>query len=118
MLHLVYLFRPTAHARANLKEFWTWVSEREEWFYGGLSMVTNPRWYVRTVGPDVHSIEHFISFEDEAAWGAYRKEISRRSADPSWEKRRLEQDVWWEIIEARLLNDAPIEKAVSGSGNG
>ncbi|WP_127598591.1 hypothetical protein [Nitratireductor alexandrii] len=118
MLHLVYILRPTAHARSNQKAFWAWVNEREDWFYCGLDMATDPRWYVRTIGPEVHSIEHFISFEDEAAWGAYRKEVSRRSSDPAWERRRIEQDLWWEIIEGRLLNDAPVRKESRGGGNG
>ncbi|WP_084650132.1 hypothetical protein [Stappia stellulata] len=118
MLHLVYQLHPTRHARSNLKEFWTWVSDREKWFYRDLEMVSNPRWYICTVGSNVHSIEHTISFEDEAAWGLYRREVSRRSKDSAWEKRRIEQDLWWEISEARLLNDAPIMRENEGQANG
>ena len=29
MLHLIYTFRPTAAARADLPAFWRWVGERE-----------------------------------------------------------------------------------------
>lgn len=108
MLHLVYVMRPTIKARGDLRAFWCWVREREDWFYDGLEMAHDPRWLVRTIGTEAHSLEHSVSFADEAAWGAYRKEVHRRSQDPEWERRRVEQDLWWEILEARLLNDAPL----------
>jgi hypothetical protein len=108
MLHLIYTFRPTAAARADLPAFWRWVGERERWFYDGLDMAHAPRWYVCTVGPGVHTLEHWISFADEAGWGDYRREVSRRSANPAWEQRRIEQDRWWDLLDARLLNDAPL----------
>lgn len=113
MLHLIYLLRPSKKARAHHSEFWQWVDERELWFYDGLEMASDPRWYVQTIAQDVHAIEHWISFEDEAAWGAYRKIVSERSRVPAWETRRVEQDEWWEILEARLLNDAPVRRATS-----
>jgi hypothetical protein len=82
--------------------------------------VGNTRWYVCTVGPHVHTLEHFVTFADEAAWGRYRKEISRRGQDPAWERRRVSQDDWWEPLEARLLNDPPVEMPADPrtSGNG
>ncbi|CAB3774553.1 hypothetical protein LMG29542_07930 [Paraburkholderia humisilvae] len=110
MLHLVYLLRPSAHARTDMNAFWSWVRDRQAWFYAGLDMARDPRWYVRTIGTDVHSLEHTISFADEAAWGVYRLEVSRRSRDIAWERRRVEQELWWEILEARILNDAPIPR--------
>lgn len=108
MLHLVYVFRPTAHARANLRAFWAWVREREDWFYAGLDMAHEPRWLVRIVGTDVHALEHSVSFADEAAWGRYRQAVAQRSGDEAWERRRVEQELWWEIHESRLLGDAPL----------
>jgi len=108
MLHLVYVMRPTIKARGDSRAFWRWVREREDWFYAGLEMAHDPRWLVRTIGTEAHSLEHSVSFADEAAWGAYRQEVHRRSQDPEWERRRVEQDLWWEILEARLLNDAPL----------
>lgn len=108
MLHLVYVFRLTPHARSNLRAFWTWVREREEWFYDGLDMARDPRWYVRIVGVDAHALEHTISFDDEAAWGRYRQAVAQRSRDEAWERRRVEQELWWEMGEARLLSDAPL----------
>ncbi|THJ46003.1 hypothetical protein E9536_40365 [Burkholderia sp. LS-044] len=118
MLHLVYILRPTSHARLNINAFWSWVSDRESWFYAGLEMAHDPRWYVRTIGADVHSLEHIISFSDEAAWGAYRTEISVRSQDAAWERRRVEQELWWEILDARILTDAPIRRTDSISNRG
>ncbi|MGI9574714.1 hypothetical protein ACRYJU_11560 [Alloalcanivorax xenomutans] len=72
MLHLVYIMRPTLHARTHHKEFWEWVRAREQWFYDGLDMARDPRWYVHAIGQHVHCIEHSVGFVDEAAWGAYR----------------------------------------------
>ncbi len=107
MLHLVYVMRPTAHARANLRAMWSWIHDRHGWFYGGLDMVKDVRWFVRTIGPEVHALEHFVSFEDEAAWGEYRRVLAVRAKDQEWEKRRVEQDLWWEILEAKILTDPP-----------
>lgn len=108
MLHLVYLLHPTADARADMRGFWAWTREREQWFYRDLDMAFDPRWYVCTVGADVHAVEHWISFRDEAGWGAYRAAVAARGADPVWERRRIEQERWWVIASARLLDDAPI----------
>lgn len=118
MLHLVYVFRPTIKARGNLRAFWQWVRAREEWFYDGLETAENPRWFVRVIGPDVHALEHVVSFADEAAWGRYRAAVARRSADAQWERRRVEQDEWWEILESRILSDAPLPPARAPGGAG
>lgn len=115
MLHLIYVMKPTRKARGDLPAFWQWVQAREAWFYEGLDMVKNPRWYVRTIGQDVHALEHSISFDDEAAWGAYRRAVSERSKDASWERRRVEQDDWWDILEARMLSDAPMGRRAAPS---
>jgi uncharacterized protein YhbP (UPF0306 family) len=114
MLHLVYRFRLKQKATSNTAGFWQWVRERQPWFYGGLDMVIGTKWYVVTIGPDVHAVEHHVTFADEAAWGAYRKELSRRSHNPEWEKRRIDQDEWWDMLDARLLTDAPVENAGAG----
>ncbi len=105
MLYLVYLLRPTEKARLQPKAFKEWVRNREDWFYRGMEMASSPRWYVRTIGEHVHAIEHSVAFEDEAQWGRYRAALSERAKDPEWERRRCEQEQWWEILEARLLND-------------
>jgi len=107
MLHLVYRFKLTPRARADLAAFWQWVRERQTWFYTGLDTVRQTRWYVVTIGPDVHAIEHWVSFADEAAWGTYRRQVAEQSRQPAWERRRASQDEWWEMLDARLLSDAP-----------
>lgn len=107
MLHLVYVLRPSAHARGDLRAFWEWIRCRQTWFYEGLDMVKDLRWFVRTIGVDVHALEHFVTFDDEAAWGAYRRALAARAQDPVWEQRRVEQDVWFDILEARILTDPP-----------
>ncbi|KML62345.1 hypothetical protein VL15_03755 [Burkholderia cepacia] len=111
MLHLVYTMQPTLNARRNLTAFWQWVKQREAWFYDGLDMAMNPQWRVQTIGPRVHALEHSISFADEAAWGTYRRAVAQRSRDPEWERRRVEQDEWWELIDARILTDAPLPQS-------
>ncbi|WP_413733382.1 hypothetical protein ACL2XP_13935 [Sodalis sp. RH21] len=108
MLHLMYLLKPTGQAQRDMAAFWRWVSERDRWFYHTLVMAGDRRWYIRTVGNHVHCLEHYVSFADEAAWGEYRRAVSALGKDPVWEKKRIEQDDWWEIIDARLLNDAPL----------
>ncbi|MEV5748361.1 hypothetical protein AB0L00_11125 [Actinoallomurus sp. NPDC052308] len=108
MIHLVYTFRPTPYAQENLPEFWEWVRDREDWFYDGLDMVLKTDWFVRTIGPDVHCVEHFVAFADEAAWGAYRRAVSAKSRDPKWEARRIEQGRWYDILDARILSDPPV----------
>lgn len=114
MIYLVYTLRPTPHAQANQAEFWTWVREREQWFYHGLDMVRGTDWYVRTIGPEVHCAEHFVAFADEAAWGEYRRAVSAKSRDPQWEARRVEQGVWYDILDARILTDPPVPLGLPG----
>ncbi|MDC9614861.1 hypothetical protein PSI19_13505 [Xenorhabdus khoisanae] len=107
MLHLMYLLKPTHKAHQDMAAFWQWVEQRDEWFYRSLAMAEERRWYIRTIGNNVHCLEHYVTFADEAAWGMYRQAVSKLCKDPEWEKIRIEQDLWWEILESRLLNDAP-----------
>ncbi|MCH5586637.1 hypothetical protein MK805_17010 [Shimazuella sp. AN120528] len=109
MLYLVYRFKPTAYARANLREFWKWMQDREAWFYDGLEMVLKTEWYVRTIGVDVHSVEHIVLFENEEAWGAYRDKVRQKSQDTNWEARRTEQEKWYDILDSSLLSDPPVQ---------
>ncbi|WP_431045365.1 hypothetical protein ACQUSR_27925 [Streptomyces sp. P1-3] len=60
------------------------------------------------LGSDVHTIEHTVTFADEAAWGHYRRQVSERSHDPAWERRRTEQGHWWHLLDATLLSDPPV----------
>ncbi|MCS4320831.1 hypothetical protein M2407_005205 [Serratia sp. BIGb0234] len=107
MLHLMYLLKPTSKARKDMPEFWRWVEKREEWFYSTLEMAGERRWYVRTIGNNVHCLEHYVTFADEEAWGQYRKAVSALSKIPEWEQIRTEQELWWDILDSSLLNDAP-----------
>ncbi|WP_280275288.1 hypothetical protein [Nocardia wallacei] len=108
MLHLVYRFRPTAKARSDLRTFWQWIADRQLWFYAGLDMVLETKWYTVTIGDDVHCLEHHVTFADEAAWGSYRRELANRSENPQWESQRTSQDEWYDILDARILTDPPI----------
>ncbi|MGF6189341.1 hypothetical protein [Serratia sp. 2723] len=107
MLHLMYLLKPTPKAHLDMAAFWSWVEQRDEWFYRPLAMAGERRWYVRTIGTNVHCLEHYVAFADEAAWGQYRRAVAKLCQDPAWEKIRVEQDLWWEILDSSLLNDAP-----------
>ncbi|MBC8953652.1 hypothetical protein [Xenorhabdus sp. PB62.4] len=107
MLHLMYLLKPTHKAHQDMDAFWRWVEQRDEWFYRSLTMAEERRWYIRTIGNNVHCLEHYVTFADEAAWGQYRQAVSKLCKDPEWEKIRIEQDLWWEILNSRLLSDAP-----------
>ncbi|MCI2422507.1 pyridoxamine 5'-phosphate oxidase family protein [Saccharopolyspora sp. K220] len=108
MIHLVYRFRPTAKARADLDAFWRWIADRQLWFYDELDMVVDTKWWTVTIGEDVHCLEHHVSFADEAAWGRYRSEIHARSSNPDWEARRTGQDDWWDILDSQIRSDPPI----------
>ncbi|MEU2718768.1 hypothetical protein [Streptomyces sp. NPDC007205] len=108
MLHLVYHIRLSDEAESDQAAFWAWLQEREKWFYDGLDTVLATRWAVRTIGTDVHTLEHTVTFADEAAWGRYRRQVSERGHDPAWERRRTEQNRWWHLLDATLLSDPPI----------
>ncbi|ECW3355659.1 hypothetical protein [Salmonella sp. 32070601201500089SM] len=107
MLHLMYLLKPTHKAHQDMPAFWHWVEKRDEWFYRTLEMAGERRWYVRTIGNNVHCLEHYVTFADESAWGQYRRAVSALSQIPEWEKIRSEQELWWDILDSSLLNDAP-----------
>lgn len=108
MLYLVYRIKLTPTAERDLDAFWRWAQDRESWFYDGLDTVLGTQWRVRTIGEGVHTIEHSVTFADEAAWGRYRRQVAERSRDPQWEQRRAEQSRWWELLDASLLTDPPV----------
>jgi hypothetical protein len=108
MLYLVYRIKLTDAAERDPGGFWAWAADRERWFYDGLDTVLATTWRVRTIGVDVHTIEHTVTFADEAAWGTYRRQVAERDRDPAWQARRVSQSHWWHLIEAVLLNDPPL----------
>jgi hypothetical protein len=108
MLHLHYRIKLTKAAEDDPAAFWAWALEREKWFFEGLDTVSGTRWYVRTVGEDVHAIEHIVTFADAAAWGDYRAQVAQLSKNPEWERRRVEQGHWWKLQDAALLSDPPV----------
>ncbi|XBS67963.1 hypothetical protein ABK905_13740 [Acerihabitans sp. KWT182] len=108
MLHLMYLYKPTLKARRDLTRFWQWVSDRDKWFYGRLSMAQNKRWYIRTVGEDDYCLEHYVSFADSEALAEYCKSVVTLCESSEWGKRYIEQEDWWDILDYRLLTDAPL----------
>lgn len=107
MIYLVYRMKLTERSRRNQKEFWEWLEEREQWFYHNLPMVRDVRWYYSVVG-DVYVLENWAAFEDEAAWGSYRKALAGLKADNSWETERVSQDEWWEFLDTRIVTDPPV----------
>ncbi|GAA2598388.1 hypothetical protein [Streptomyces axinellae] len=108
MLHMVYQIELTEEAERDPGAFWAWLQEREQWFYDGLETVLATRWTVRTIGDRVHTLEHTVTFADEAAWGQYRRAVAQRGRDRVWEKRRTEQTGWWRLLDAALLSDPPV----------
>lgn len=107
MIYLVYRMRMTEQSRRNQKEFWAWLEERERWFYQDLPMVREVRWYYSVIG-DVYVLENWAAFDDEAAWGTYRKALSGLKADTGWESERVSQDDWWEFLDTRIVTDCPV----------
>lgn len=107
VIYLVYRMQLTAKARGDLHAFWAWLEERERWFYDGLDMVEQVRWYYSLVG-DVYTLESWSAFADEAAWGAYRAALATRKADRAWERQRTSQDEWWDFLDTRMVTDPPV----------
>lgn len=107
MIYLHYRMRLRERARRNMKEFWAWLEQREQWFYRDLPMVEEVRWFYSVVG-DVYVIENYAAFADEAAFGAYRKALANLKSDDSWESERVSQDEWWEFLDTKLTTDPPV----------
>jgi hypothetical protein len=99
--------RLAPRARQDLKEFWAWLEDREKWFYRDLPMVQEVRWFYSMVG-ETYTLENWAAFEDEAAFGEYRRALATLKADDEWESQRVSQDEWWEFLGTRLVTDPPV----------
>lgn len=107
MIYLVYRMRLAERARRDMAAFWEWLEERERWFYRDLPMVKEVRWFYSVVG-DVYMLENWAAFDDEAAWGAYRKALVTLKSDSSWESQRVSQEEWWDFVDTRIMTDPPV----------
>jgi len=107
MMYVVYRTHLTPEARADLPRFWRWVHEREPWFYRDFTTIKWVRRYVTVVGPS-YTVETWQAFEDMAAYAEYLRQVAQHKADPEWERRRVEQDRYWEFLDNRILTDAPL----------
>jgi hypothetical protein len=107
VIYLVYRMKMSERSRRDQKAFWAWLYERERWFYRDLPMVRQVRWYYSVIG-DVYVLENWAAFEDEAAWGEYRKALAGLKSDGSWEAERVSQDDWWEFLDSRIYTDPPV----------
>ena len=106
MIYLRYRMKLARRARENMKEFWAWLSKREEWFYRDLPMVKEVRWFYTVVG-EVYTLENWAAFDDEAGFGAYRAALGTLKADEGWESERVSQEDWWEFLDTKLFTDPP-----------
>ena len=107
MIYLVYKMHLAPRARRDLKAFWSWLEDREKWFYADLDMVKEVRWYYSVVG-DVYTLESWTAFDDEAAFGQYRAQLAQLKTNVEWESTRTSQEDWWEFLETRLVTDPPV----------
>ena len=107
MIHLVYRMKLTGRARQDMPGFWAWLENRERFFYAGLPMVREVRWFYSVVG-EVYVIENWATFDDEAGWGEYRKALATLKSDVTWERERVSQDEWWEFLDTRIVTDPPV----------
>ena len=112
MIYLQYRMKLAPRARQNMKEFWSWLEKREEWFYRDLPMVREVRWFYSVVG-DVYVLENWAAFDDEAAFGAYRAALGTLKADEGWESERVTQEEWWEFLGTKLWADPPAKVGFS-----
>lgn len=108
MIYLRYRMHLADRARQDMKGFWAWLEQRESWFYRDLPMVKEVRWYYSVVG-GVYELENWAAFEDEAAWGEYRKALGTLKADADWETERVSQDEWWEFLDTAIFTDPPVQ---------
>lgn len=108
MIYLVYRMHLSAKARRDSKAFWSWLEERERWFYQDLPMVKEVRWYYSVIG-DVYTLENWAALEDEAALGEYRKALTELRKNDTWEAERVKQEDWWEFLDTRLVADPPAD---------
>jgi len=108
VIYLHYRMKLAPRARQNMKEFWAWLEQRETWFYKDLPMVKEVQWFYSVVG-DVYVIENIATFDDEAAFGAYRAALGTLKSDEDWESERVSQDEWWEFLDTRLTTDPPVK---------
>ncbi|MBB3041521.1 hypothetical protein [Nocardioides soli] len=107
MIYLVYRMKLAPRARQNMKEFWSWLEDRERFFYDDLPMVKSLRWYYSVIG-DVYVIENWAGFENEAGWGEYRAALANLKSNADWESERVSQDEWWEFLDTRVVTDLPV----------
>lgn len=104
-LYLAYSFETTDHARTHLADFWSWMADRNTWFYSGLDMVLATSWRLETQ-PGSLLIHHEVAFADETGLAAYRAALAARGLDQAWEQRRRGQDRWYRIV-ARSVQTSP-----------
>lgn len=107
MIYLVYRMKLAPRARQNMKDFWSWLEDRERFFYDDLPMVKSLRWYYSVIG-DVYVIENWAGFENETGWGEYRAALANLKSNDDWEAERVAQDEWWEFLDTRVVTDLPV----------
>ena len=107
MIYLVYRMKLSPHARQNMSRFWSWLEDRESWFYRDLPMVESVSWNYSVIG-DVYVVESRAAFADEAAWGQYRAALTGKKTDESWESQRVSQEEWWEFLDTKIVGDPPV----------
>lgn len=112
MIYLVYRMRLSPRARRDMKAFWSWLENRERFFYDDLDMVEDLRWYYSVIG-DVYVIENWAGFADEAAWGRYRAKLATLKKADDWEAERVSQDEWWDFLDTRIVTDPPVQVGFS-----
>jgi hypothetical protein len=106
VIYLVYRMKLAEKAQKDLKGFYAWLEERERFFYGDLPMVKAVRWYTTVIG-EIYTLECWAAFEDEAAYGAYRRALASLKRNDEWEAQRVTQGEWWHFVDSRLVGDPP-----------
>ncbi|MET7489820.1 hypothetical protein [Streptomyces sp. NPDC005538] len=109
-VYLAYSFETTDHAHTHLADFWSWMADRNTWFYSGLDMVLATSWRIETRpgSPGSLLIHHEVAFADEAGLAAYRAALAARGRDHAWEQRRREQDRWYRIVSRSAQVSPPV----------
>ncbi|MEV7872645.1 hypothetical protein AB0P17_42575 [Streptomyces sp. NPDC088124] len=114
-LYLVYGFETTDHTHTNMAAFWSWMADRNLWFYSGLDMVLDTSWRVETQ-PGRLLIHHEVAFVGESGLADYRAALAVRGRDRAWEERRCEQDRWYRIVSRSLHTSPPVPMVLPRCG--
>lgn len=113
-MYWVSKYRLSRDATANMPAFWSWLRSWDDAWFAGQRRVSgqdkfpyqSSAYYLTTAGEP--SLEIWLQVPNFAALEETRKMSSSLSATADWRKSVDEFNRYLELIESRLVEDAPI----------